>query len=132
MDDNGFPISASTVRFKYARVFECVVELFNLREGEKTSTQFEIVVKVTDKLYESGQLSDYLYENLKEAFNLYPTLLPGKVAAGYKENQLAEENRLRKINQLLDLLIKDLNEEIKDVAESIAERQACEIDDEDK
>ena len=126
------PVSASTVRSKYARVFECAVELYNIRTNERVSTKFEDVVKITEEMYENKCLSDYLYENLKEIFKLYPTMLPGKVASGYKENPIEEEKRLNQLDDLLSLLIRDLNNEIADVAESIAERQACELIDEDK
>ena len=130
--NSNFPVSASIIRTKYAQVFKCVVQLYRLREPGERSTKFEDVVKLTEEMHQEGLLSDYLYENLNEAYNLYQTLLPGKVAAGYKKNHLEEENKLSKIEQLLDMLIKDLNEEIADVAERIAERMASELPDEDK
>ena len=63
---------------------------------------------------------------------MYSLLLPGNFASGYKENHLEEEKRFNQIDDLLSLLIRDLNEEIRDTAETIAERMKCDQIDEDK
>ena len=123
------PTSASYIRTKYARVFECVAQLYKLRINEETTTKFEEIVKITEIMFENKCLSDYLYENLKQVFDLYPTMLPGKVASGYKEKPVEEEKRLNQIDDLLSLLIRDLNNEIADVAETIAERQLLDQND---
>ena len=126
------PTSASLIRTKYARVFELVAQIYQLKTNEKVSNRFDDIVKITEELYESNVLSEYLYENLKQVYNLYPLLLPGNVVSGYKENHLEEEERLNQIDDLLSLLIRDLNEEISDIAETIAERMKCDQIDEDK
>ena len=43
-----------------------------------------------------------------------------------------EKKRFNQIDDLLSLLIRDLNEEIRDTAETIAERMKCDQIDEDK
>ena len=126
------PTSASLIRTKYARVFELIAQLYQLKTNEKVSNQFENIVKITEEMYESKVLSDYLYENLKQVYDLYPLLLPGNVVSGYKENPVEEERKLKQIDDLLGLLIRDLNDEISDVAESIAERMKIDLVDEDK
>ena len=126
------PTSASHIRTKYARVFECVAQLYRLNTNEKVSNKFEDISKVTEEMYESKMLSDYLYENLKQVYSLYPLLLPGNVVSGYKENHVEEERKLNQIDDLLGLLIRDLNEEISDIAETIAERMECDLIDENK
>ena len=132
VDNEKLPTSASLIRSKYARVFECVVELYNLKTNERSSTKFEDVVKITEEMHENKYLSDYLYENLNQIYDLYPTMLRWKVASGYKENPIEEENRLNKIDDLLSLLIEDLNNEIADIAELIAEKQTNDLIGEDK
>ena len=127
-----FPVSASAIRTKYATVFELLVQLYHLYESGRNFTKYEDIVKLTEDMHEEAMLSDYLYENLKQAYDLYPTMLPGKVASGYKEDSFKEEERLKRIEALLNSLIKDLNEEIEDRAETIAERRACDLIDEDK
>ena len=126
------PTSVSYIRTKYARVFECVAQLYRLRINEETATKFEEIVKITEEMYESKALSDYLYENLKQVYDLYPVLLSDNVVSGYKVKPVEEERKLKQIDDILGLLIRVLNEEIRDGAESIAERMKCDQIDEDK
>lgn len=126
------PVNVSSIRAKYAYVFELIVQLYQLKTSEKVSNKFETIVNVTEDMYENKTLSDYIYENLKQVYDLYSLLLPGNAASGYKENHLKEEKRFNQIDDLLSLLIRELNEEIRDTAETIAERMKCDQIDEDK
>lgn len=123
-----FQASASEVRSRYALVFSLVAELSNLVCGERPDTKFNNIKLSTDKLFEVGCLSEYLYENLKNLYNLYPELLPGKVAEDYQKDEKQEEKKIEKINKLLMIMIDDLNNEIKDKAERIAEKQVLDQD----
>lgn len=62
-------------------------------------------------------ISDYLHENLKMVYELYPTMLPGKVAEGYEKNRQAEEERLIKLSKLLGIVIGDLCGEIQELSD---------------
>lgn len=129
---NELPKSVSSIRAKYAYVFELIAQLYLLETNEKVSNKFENIVKITEEMYESKALSDYLYENLKLVYDLYPVLLSDNVVSGYKEKPVEEERKLKQIDDILGLLIRDLNVEIRDGAESIAERMKCDQIDEDK
>jgi len=118
-----FQASASEARSRYALVFSLVAELSNLVNGEKPDTKFEVIKVVTDDLFKDGCLNDYLYENLKNLYNLYPELLPGRVSEDYQKDEKKEQEKINGINNLLMIMIQDLNNEIKDRAEQIAERQ---------
>lgn len=126
------PVNVSSIRAKYAYVFELIVQLYLLETNEKVSNKFEDIVKITEEMYESKALSDYLYENLKQVYDLYPVLLSDSVVSDYKEKPVEEERKLKQIDDILGLLIRDLNDEIRDVAESIAERMEIDLVDEDK
>ena len=126
--ENKLPVSAAAIRTKYAQVFEMVAQIYQMKTNEKVSRQFEDIKRITETLYKNNILSDYLYENLKQVYDLYPNLLPGNVISGYKKDSEEEERKLSKINDLLVLLINDLNDEISDIAESIAERQLLDQD----
>ena len=126
------PKSVSSIRAKYAYVFELIAQLYLLETNEKVSNKFENIVKITEEMYESKALSDYLYEILKEVYDLYPVLLSENFVSGYKEKTVEEERKLKQIDDILGLLIRVLNEEIRDGAESIAERMKCDQIDEDK
>lgn len=126
------PKSVSSIRAKYAYVFELIAQLYLLETNEKVSNKFENIVKITEEMYESKALSDYLYENLKQVYDLYTVLLSDSVVSGYKEKPVEEERKLKQIDDILGLLIRDLNAEIRDVAESIAERMEIDLVDEDK
>lgn len=126
------PKSVSSIRAKYAYVFELIAQLYLLETNEKVSNKFENIVKITEEMYESKALSDYLYEILKQVYDLYPVLLSENFVSGYKEKTVEEERKLKQIDDILGLLIRDLNDEIRDVAESIAERMKCDQIDEDK
>ncbi|MBO6280095.1 MAG: hypothetical protein J6M95_00745 [Bacilli bacterium] len=109
--------SASLVRSRYAFIFECVIQLYDFAYRKKPSKKFEEVVKATEEMHEGGKLNDYLYENLKELYKLYPTMIPGKVEEGYKKNHEAEEKRLINLSNFLSITISDLCAEINEIVE---------------
>ena len=128
-----YPVSVSEVRSKYATVFKCVSELYNLVYREELDVKFEVVSKATKRLFEDKRISEYIFESLKNLYDLYPELLPGRVAKAFEEDEDKEQNRLEEIDKLLSLMINDLNAEIADTAQIIAERMRLDYaDDEDK
>ena len=128
-----YPVSVSDVRSKYATVFKCVAELHNLVYREELDVKFEIVSKATKRLYEDKHISEYIFESLKNLYDLYPELLPGRVVKAFEEDEDKEQNKLEEIDKLLSIMINDLNAEIADMAQIIAERMRLDYaDDEDK
>ena len=121
--DKELPTSAAVVRSKYATLFTIISELSNMVYGEKPGTKFEEIVKATKELFSDGYINDYLNENLNVLFDSYSELLPYKVAQDYKKDENNEQQKLKKIESLLTIIIKDLNDEITDRAERIAEKQ---------
>lgn len=109
--------SATEVRSKFAFIFECVIRLYEMQIGKRPSKRFEDAVKATEELHDRDYLSDYIYENLKMVYELYPTMLPGKVAEGYQKNREAEEERLIRLAKLLGMVIGDLCGEINELSE---------------
>lgn len=109
--------SASEVRSKYAFIFECVVRLYEMQIGKRPSKRFEDAQRATEELHDRELLSDYLYENLIMVYDLYPTMLPGKVAEGYEKDRKAEEDRLIRLAKLLGMVIGDLCGEIQELSE---------------
>ena len=109
--------SASEVRSKYAFLFECVIQLYDFSLNKKSSKKYEEVRKVTEELYKTGIINDYIYENLKQLYALYPTMTPGKVAEGYKKDRKKEEDRLIKLSGYLSIIIGDLCGEIKELCD---------------
>ena len=109
--------SAAEVRSKFAFIFECVIRLYEMQIGKRPSKRFEEAVRTTEELYNREFISDYLHENLKMVYELYPTMLPGKVAEGYEKNRQAEEERLIKLSKLLGIFIGDLCGEIQELSD---------------
>lgn len=122
MKEQEIELSVKEVRSHYARVFELVAELYNLVYSEKIGKKFDEIVGPTKELYDNGRINDFLYENLKELYDQYPSLLPGEVAKRFSEDEKKELERLVKLNDHLMMIIKELNELIGDTAETIAER----------
>ena len=116
------------VRTKYAFIFKAISEYYNLLYQERPSADFKEVVPTTEKLFENKYISEYLFENLKHLYELYPTMLPGVVMKSYKADLDKEKKRQEEINKLLDIVIKDLNDTISDKAEEIAERMILDLD----
>jgi len=100
--------SAKSVRSKYAYLFESISELYRFRYGEKPSTKFDQVQSETEQLFDDGYLNEYLHENIKSLFDLYPTMIPGK------HNP---QEKLDKLSSLLDMIIGDICLEIKTVSD---------------
>ena len=117
-----YPVFAGEVRSSYAVMFQHVVELYNLIYSERPDIKFEEVVEATKKLYEDMYISEYIYESLKNLYALYPELLPARVAQGYRVDESKEQVKLQDIKNLVNIMIKELNDEINDRAETIAER----------
>ena len=120
-------VSASEVRSRYAFVFECVIQLYDFRFSKKPSKRFEEVVKATEELHDVEALSDYLYENLKVLYELYPSMMPGKVEEGYKKNRNAEEERLTRLDKLLGIVIGDLCGEIQEISDKASEHDRAQL-----
>lgn len=119
--------SATEVRSQYAFVFECVTQLYNFRFNKKPSKKFEDVVKATEELHETEAISDYLYESLKVLYELYPSMLPGKVEEGYKKNREAEEERLYRLSKLLSIATGDLCGEIQELSDKASEHDRAQL-----
>ena len=120
-------VSASEVRSRYAFVFECVIQLYDFRFSKKPSKRFEDVVKATEELHDVEALSEYLYENLKVLYDLYPSMMPGKVAEGYEKNRNAEEERLTCLDKLLGIVIGDLCGEIQEISDKASEHDRAQL-----
>lgn len=120
MSPNIIEVSAGEARSKFAFLFGGIAELYRFYYGKKPSTKFEDIKVAVEKLKADENLSDYLSENLAEAFLLYPTLLPGVVAQNYRNDEAKEKERISKLGQLLDILIGDVCGEINDKAEEEA------------
>ena len=120
-------VSASEVRSRYAFVFECVIQLYDFRFSKKSSKRFEEVVKATEELHNVEALSEYLYENLKVLYDLYPSMMPGKVAEGYEKNRNAEEERLTRLDKLLGIVIGDLCGEIQEISDKASEHDRAQL-----
>lgn len=112
-------ISVSGTRSKFAFLFSSIAELYRFYYETKPSCKFEDIKISVNKLIEDGYLDDYFQANLERAFNLYPTLLPGVVAANFKKDENKELERLTKLNKFLDILIGDICGEINDRVEEI-------------
>lgn len=123
MKEEQLPVSPSDVRSKYARVFEQIGVICAIFYDQKPGLKYENVVAATKQLESDGFLNEYLLTNLKTLYDLYPTMLPGKVAQNYKEDAQKEEERLIKMNELLILMIKDLSYYIEDLAQELADRE---------
>ena len=119
--------SASEVRSSYAFIFDCVVRLYNFQFKKKPSKKFDDVVKATEELKEAGAITDFIYESLKTVYDLYPTMMPGKVAEGYKKNREAEEERLIRLSKLLDITIGDLCGEIQEISDKASEHDRAQL-----
>ena len=128
MREEKLPVNASDIRTKYALVFKLIDEYYNLIYREKLGDKFEDAQKTTEILKENDQISEYIYESLRKLFELYPTMLPGKVAQNLSEDSDKEEKRQDQLDDLLNIMINDLNDLITDKAEVIAERQILDQD----
>ncbi|MBR0294360.1 MAG: hypothetical protein IJQ67_00385 [Bacilli bacterium] len=120
-------VSASEVRSRYAFVFECVIQLYDFRFSKKPSKKFEEVVNATEELHDVEALSEYLYENLKVLYELYPSMMPGKVAEGYEKNRKSEEERLTRLDKLLGIVIGDLCGEIQEISDKASEHDRAQL-----
>ena len=98
--------TAADVRPRYAALFQAIAELAWVRYGERPSTKFEEVKKVSQELTDDGYLSEYLTENLGRLFSLYPELLPGKSH---------DQKWLDDLYAMLSLIVSDLAEEVKEL-----------------
>lgn len=98
--------TAADVRSRYAALFQAIAELAWVRYGERPSTKFEEIKKVSQKLTDDGYLNEYLTENLGRLFSLYPELLPGK---------RHDQKWLDDLYAMLSLIISDLAEEVKEL-----------------
>lgn len=114
---------AGELRTKYAYIFETVAEIYKLyHQGEKVATRYEKVVELTQKLYDEGVFDDYIYESLQGAYKQYPTLLPGVVQEGYKNNREKEIEHLNKLYELLSMMQSDLSQLFHDILVEDRER----------
>ena len=95
MSPNTIEVSAGEVRSKFAFLFGSIAELYRFYYGKKPSTKFEDIKVAVEKLKADDNLSDYLSENLAEAFLLYPTLLPGVVAQNYRNDETKEKRKIK-------------------------------------
>ena len=130
MGKEKLPVNAADIRTKYALVFKLIDEYHNLIYRERLGDRFDDAKKTTEILKENNRISDYIYESLQKLFELYPTMLPGKVAQNLSENSDKEERRQDQLDDLLNIMINDLNDLIADKAEEIAiNMQLDEIDD---
>ena len=98
----------SSMRSKYAYLFDSLAELFRFHYGEKPSTKFSDIPLIVGKMEEDGFVDQYLSENLSLLFNNYPTLLPSNLESALKKNQDAEYARLKNLDALLDIIIGDV------------------------
>ena len=114
---------AGELRTKYAYIFETVVEIYKLyHQDEKVATRYEKVVELTQKLYDEGVFDDYIYESLQGVYKQYPTLLPGVVQEGYKNNREKEIEHLNKLYELLSMMQSDLSQLFHDILVEDRER----------
>ena len=128
MSKEKLPISPSDIRSKYARVFEAIDEYYNLLYRVRRGKRFEEAQETVRILKDENRLSDYIYESLQKVFELYPTMLPGKVAQNLNEDFDKEEKREDQLDDLLNIMIKDLDDLIADKAEEIAEMHLLDQD----
>ena len=128
MKEQEIELSVSEVRSRYARVFELVAELYNLVYSEKIGKKFDEIVEPTKELYDDKKINDFLYENLKELYDQYPTLLPGQVSKRLSEDEKKELDRLYKLVQHLNMIIKELNDLYGETAESMAQKMILDQD----
>lgn len=114
--ENERDLAGSTLRSKYAFIFNTVVEIYKFYHIKaKVSSQFEKVKELTETLYKEERLSDYLYESLKVLFKLYPTLIPVELAKMYKNDVKNTLKKLEEIDELLLIAIGDLSQELSDI-----------------
>ncbi len=116
---------ATECRSSYGWIFETIAQLYRFHHVgvDKVSTRFDEVKVTTEKLKEEGILSDYIYENLQELFELYPTLLPGQVQKGFEEDREKEIARLNSLYKKLAMTSADLSQELHDDIEEANEHE---------
>ena len=114
---------AGELRTKYAYIFGTVVEIYRLyHQNEKVTTRYEKVVELTQKLHQEEIFDDYMFESLQAVYKKYPTLLPGVVQKGYKENREKEIEHLNKLYGLLSITQSDLSQLLHDILVEDRER----------
>lgn len=114
--ENERDLAGSTLRSKYAFIFNTVVEIYKFYHIKaKVSCKFDKVQEITETLHKEEKLSDYLYESLKVLFKLYPTLIPAELAKMYKKDTKNAVKKLEEIDELLLIAIGDLSQELSDI-----------------
>ena len=76
------------LRTKCVYLLGTVVTIYRLyHQNEKATTRFKKVVEPTQKLYKEEIFDDYIFESFMALYKIYPTLFPGVVQKGYKNNR---------------------------------------------